>query len=181
MALIIEDGTIVAGADSWVTVAELETYLSAYGNTLAAADEAAKEVLLRKAQRSISTRLTFTGDLVEQAQTTAIPRYWPDYIKGFSVASDEIPQDFKDAQCEMAWAIDQGADPFADRTADNAVKGSMTGERNKAGPVETETEYAETSRGKQYDATSMRNYTAVMALLMPYIDGSAGQVRVYRS
>lgn len=181
MALTIEDGTIVSGADSWITVVELEAYLSPFGRTLTAADETAKEVLLRKAQRAISTRYTLAGDLVEQEQATALPRYWPDYIKGFSIGSDEIPRDFKDAQAELAWAIDQGSDPFADRSASNAAKGAQTSTRAKAGPVETENEYSDIGHSGKYDALDMANYTAVDALLKPYLVNQGPSVRLYRS
>ncbi len=74
MTLTIEDGSIVSGADSWVTVAEWETYAASYGYTITAADEAAKEIVLRKAQRAISTRHTFQGQPVNQSQTTCAPR-----------------------------------------------------------------------------------------------------------
>lgn len=180
MTLTIEDGTIVSGADSWVTVAEWEAYADAYGYTIQAADDAAKEVILRTAQRAISTRYTFKGLPVSADQATCIPRYWGNRIKGFPVGPTVIPQDFKDAQCEMANAIDQGADPLGLRTADNIQKGAVTGSRSKAGPVEAETTYSETSGAVGYDALSMGNYTAVKALLGPYMQSGAGQVRVLR-
>lgn len=177
MALIIEDGTIAAGADSWITVAEWEAYATSYGRTVTGT-EAEKEVMLRKAQRAISTRYTFQGTRVSEAQTTCLPRNWPNAIKGFTIGADVIPQDFKDAQAELAWSIHEGADPFADVTADNAAKGAVTGARSKAGPVETETTYS--SGGASFSATSMSNYTAVMALLRPYLLSGSGQVRILR-
>lgn len=180
MTLTIEDGTIVAGADSWVTVAEWEAYAAAYGYTIQAADEAAKEVILRTAQRAISTRYVFKGVLVSDAQTTAVPRYWGGRIRGFPVAGDVVPTDFKDAQCEMANAIDQGADPLGLRTAENIQKGAISGTKNAAGPVSTETTYSESSGAVGYDALSMGNYTAVKALLGPYLQGGSGQVLVLR-
>lgn len=177
MALVIEDGSIVAGADSWITVAEWEAYASSYGNTVTGT-EAEKEVILRKAQRAISTRYTFKGDRVSAAQTTCLPRYWGTQIRGFTIGSDEIPQDFKDAQAEMAWSIHEGADPFADVTASNASSGAVAGTRSKAGPVETETTYH--TGGAAFSATSMNNYTAVKALLSPYLLSGSGQVRIFR-
>jgi len=179
MALTIEDGTIVSGADSWVTVAEWEAYATNYGHTVTGS-EAEKEVTLRKAQRAISTRYTLKGELVSSLQTTSIPRYWHTLIRGFAVASDDIPQAFKDAQCEMAWAIHEGADPLAARTADNVQRGALAGDRAKAGPVETEKTYSESSGATGYDALSMGNYTAVKSLLAPYLLSGSGQVRVMR-
>lgn len=177
MALIIEDGSIVAGADSFITVAEWETYLSAFGRTPTAATEADKEVVLRKAQRAISTRYLFQGTLVEQSQPTVLPRNWPNPIKGFTIANNVVPQDFKDAQAELAWSIDQGADPFADATT--GTLGPITGDRAKAGPVETSLTYG--SGGSTFDARSMSNYTAVNDLLRPYYAAVQNGIQVRAS
>ena len=177
MALIIEDGSIVANANSFITVAEWETYLSLYGKT-ATGDTTAKETNLIKAQRAISTRYTFDGTPVEQAQATCLPRDWSKKVKGFTVADDVVPQDFKDAQAELAFDIQEGADPFANAT--EGAKGPVTYERAKAGPVETQTQYG--SGGAPFNPRSMANYTAVNDLLRPYFAaGSSGlQTRMER-
>lgn len=177
MALIIEDGTIVASANSFITVAEWETYLTLYGKS-ATGDTAAKETNLIKAQRAISTRYTFDGTLVEQAQATVLPRNWSRKIKGFTIANNVVPQDFKDAQSELAWAIQEGADPFADAT--QGILGPLTGDKAKAGPVETGKTYG--SGGSSFNPRAMGNYTAVNDLLKPYFAaGSNGlQIRVER-
>lgn len=78
----------------------------------------------------------------------------------------------------MAWSIHEGADPFADVTASNASSGAVAGTRSKAGPVETETTYH--TGGAAFSATSMNNYTAVKALLSPYLLSGSGQVRIFR-
>lgn len=173
MALIIEDGTIVADANSFITVAEWETYLALYGKVATGA-EADKEVALIKAQRAISTRYNFDGALVEQAQPTCLPRNWSKPIKGFTIANNVVPQDFKDAQAELAFDIQEGADPFANATA--GAKGPVTGERSKAGPVETETQYG--SGGTPFNPRSMSNYTAVNDLLRPYLAAGANGLQV---
>jgi hypothetical protein len=176
--LIIEDGSVVAGANSFITVAELEAYLTDLGRTLTAATEDAKEVLLIKAQRAISTRLTYWGDPVSQDQRTCLPRNWNRYIDGFLVGNDVVPQDFKDAQAEMAWSIDQGADPFADRSTATQVKGAETASSAKAGPVETSKTYGDA--GVTYDPLAMSNYVAAMALLKPYTRSTSAQIKMVR-
>ena len=176
--LIIEDGSIVAGANSWITVAEWDTYNAQYGRTPNATTDDEKELALIKAQRAISTLLTYWGQPVSQTQTTCLPRYWQRVINGFTIGSDQIPQDFKDAQAELAWSIDHGADPFADRTADNTKRGVETGERNKAGPVETSSTYSDV--GIVFDPRAMSNYTAAYALLSPYVAGNGAQIRMQR-
>ena len=177
MALIIEDGTIVANANSFITVAEWETYLTLYGKT-ATGTETEKETNLILSQRAISTRYTFDGMIVEQAQSTCLPRNWSRKIKGFYIANDVVPQDFKDAQAELAFDIQEGADPFAD--AVQGVLGPLTGDRAKAGPVETDKSYG--SGGSSFNPRAMSNYTAVNDLLNPYFAaGSNGlQIRMER-
>jgi hypothetical protein len=177
MALIIEDGTIVANANSFITVAEWEAYLTLYGKQ-ATGTEADKETSLIKAQRAISTRYTFDGALVEQAQATCLPRNWTKNIKGFTVASNIVPQDFKDAQAELAFDIQGGADPFANAT--EGAKGPVLYERAKAGPAETQTQYG--SGGAPFNPRSMANYTSTNDLLRPYLAAGASglQVRMER-
>ena len=177
--LIIEDGTIVANANSWITSAEWDDYNALYDRTPNATTEDEKAVVLIKAQRAISTRLTYWGQMVSQTQTTCLPRDWNRYIKGFLIGDDVVPQDFKDAQSELAWSIDQGSDPFADQTSDNAKRGAVTGENSKAGPVSTGATYSDV--GIVFDPRSMSNYTATMALLDPYVAGGQGaQVQMVR-
>lgn len=177
MALIIEDGTIVAGADSWITVAEWESYLSAFGHT-PSGTEAEKEVILRKAEKAISTRYTFDGDLVEQDQSTCLPRHWSKPINGFTISADTVPRDFKNAQAELAWSIHGGADPFADATS--GALGPLVGNKSKAGPVEVEKTYG--NGGSPFDPRSMSNYTATQDLLRPYLasGSSKHQIRMAR-
>ena len=177
MAIVIEDGSIVAGANSFITVAEWETYLEVYGKN-ATGDTTAKETNLIKAQRAISTRYIFDGSPVEQAQATCLPRDWSRKIKGFTIASDAIPQDFKDAQAELAFDIQSGSDPFANAT--EGVLGPLTGDRSKAGPAEVQKTYG--SGGTTFDPRSMSNYTAANDLLRPYLGaGSSGlQIKLGR-
>ncbi len=173
MALIIEDGTIVANANSFITVAEWETYLALYGKA-ATGTETDKETALIKAQRAISTRYNFDGTLVEQTQSTCLPRNWSKPIKGFTIANNVVPQDFKDAQAELAFDIQEGADPFANAT--EGALGPKTKQRDKAGPVETESEYG--NGGTPYDPRSMSNYTSTNDLLRPYLAAGSSRYQV---
>ena len=177
MAIIIEDGSIVAGSNSFITVAEWETYLSLYGKEATGSTDD-KEKNLIKAQRAISTRYTFDGTPVDQAQATCLPRNWTKKIKGFDVAADVVPQDFKDAQAELAYNIQSGADPFANAT--EGARGPIISEQSKAGPLDAQTQYG--SGGTPFNPLSMANYTAVNDLLRHYFAaGSSGlQTRLGR-
>jgi len=177
MTLIVEDGSVVAGANSFITVAEWEAYLTLYGK-MATGNTTAKETALIKAQRAISTRYTFDGTPVEQEQSTCLPRTWTKAVRGFVPASDAVLQDFKDAQAELAYDIQHGADPFATRTSRGE---NVTSETSKAGPVETSVTYG--GGGSNYDSLDMSNYTASHALLRPYLAAGSGgaQIRLERA
>lgn len=72
MALVIEDGTGVAGADSFATAAELAARAIAYGWALPP-DVDAQEVLLRRAAVQMSA-LGWKGRKVSMTQALAWPR-----------------------------------------------------------------------------------------------------------
>ena len=107
MAIIVEDGTIVANSNSYVTELELTTYATDRGLTLTVATD----VLLLKANDYLET-LTFKGSRYTKDQSLQWPRTGV-YIDGFSVAMDEIPNDLKTAQLALAVEIDSGNDPLA--------------------------------------------------------------------
>lgn len=126
MALTIEDGSIVANADSYATVAELTAYAAARGQTIAGTD-GANEILLRKAMDYINSQESrFQGYRVdEENQLHAFPRYNV-YRGSFLLPSDEIPREAKYAQ--MALAIEAyTADLLPTIEAD--AKGSVIEER----------------------------------------------------
>lgn len=103
MALIIEDGSGVANADSFSTVAEARAYASARGVTLPV-DDLEVEVLLRKAADFIEAlESQLKGSRVLSSQALAWPRegvYIFDDIE--PLVSSEIPALLKKAQNQLA-------------------------------------------------------------------------------
>lgn len=107
MALTIETGAIVAGADSYVSAADATTYHVARGNATWTGTDAVKEAALLKAAAYLDGhyRNRWKGDRVEPATQ---PMEWPRYgvcvsnAGGIFLDSNVIPQRLKDAQCELA-------------------------------------------------------------------------------
>lgn len=102
MALVIEDGTIVADADSFVSVAEIRGYALERGVVLSATDSDV-EILARKAMdwfRSIED--TLNGTRVAKAQTLPYPRCNVK-VYGFDVEETEIPELVKEIQMQAAF------------------------------------------------------------------------------
>lgn len=107
MAIVIEDGTIVTGANSYATEAELTAYALARGTTIASG----QETLLLKAMDYLE-QLDYVGTKYTKDQ----PLQWPRdgvYIDGFPYTTTEIPPQVVTAQLAVALAINSGFDPLA--------------------------------------------------------------------
>ena len=122
MAIIVEDGTIVAGANSYVSEAELTAYASARGVTLTGNTEA----LLLNAMDYIES-LSYIGTKVSSTQ----PLQWPRYnvvIDGYYFPNNEIPEILKSGLMQTAMAIDSGTDPLSpiERPLSSATVGPVS-------------------------------------------------------
>jgi len=105
--IIVEDGTIVVNANSYITVAELDTYAADRGVTIATVD---KTILLIEAMDYIES-LFYKGIKVTDAQELQWPRS-DVVVDSFFIATDEIPKLLKDGQAEVALSTDNGESPL---------------------------------------------------------------------
>ena len=108
MAIVVEDGSIVTGANSYITEAELTAYATARGVTLTGNTEQ----LLIESMDYIESQ-NFKGIKSTEGQ----PLQWPRYdvvVDGYLISNDEIPQLLKDAEAETAMAIDIDNNPLDD-------------------------------------------------------------------
>ncbi|MGX5220235.1 DnaT-like ssDNA-binding protein [Pseudomonas segetis] len=163
MALVIEDGSIVPGADSYSTVAELDAYATNYGVTIPD-DDAAKESVLRRAYLEMNA-MPWKGEPVSMDQTGAWPRY--DVCRGrFILPSNSIPPSVKQGQ--MALAAEIHGDDLVDP---DTKQGAIT--REKTGPLETE--YATISKSASKPAATRQSYAQFTGLLE-----SSNQIKLVR-
>ena len=101
MALIIEDGSIVANANSYTTDSELIAYASARGVTIPVL-EADRDILQIKAVDFInSNESDMQGIRTDSTQVLSFPRVGV-YANDYYVESDVIPLTLKNAQLEAA-------------------------------------------------------------------------------
>lgn len=101
MSLIIESGAIVDGAESFVSVAELDSYASKRGLSLPT-ESAEKEILLVKAMDYLLGREDdLQGQRVSIEQALPFPRDNV-MVNGFSLASYDVPVQIKQAQMQLA-------------------------------------------------------------------------------
>lgn len=131
MALTVETGAIVPNADSYITLVDARTYAAARGITISATDGTA-EIQLRKAFDYLeSLRGSYKGVKVDTAQTAQWPRAYVT-IDGIDLASNVIPTELKNAQVQLAAAVNSGIDIMPTSTGTAFIK------REKVGPIDTE-------------------------------------------
>lgn len=105
MALILETGASVAGADTYVTVQQLRAYAAKRGATLpatGATGDAACEVLLTKAMDYLQAQEhRYMGERTHFNQPLAWPRFDVE-INGYDLDPNSIPDELKSAQMVLA-------------------------------------------------------------------------------
>lgn len=120
MALVIETGQVVSGADSYVDLAAADLYHADRGNTSwGVATDTDKEIALRKAAQYLDG--TYLSRWKGRLLTALQPRQWPRYgvqlldVRSFSAENYDggfnngllpaniIPEQIKQAQCELAF------------------------------------------------------------------------------
>lgn len=168
MAIISEDGTGKADAESFISVADASTYHTARGNAAwaALASDAIREQALRKATDYMEQvfKLRWAGFRKTTTQALSWPRSWvpmQDSPSGYGTfpsyyADDEVPAAVANACAELALKAST-ATLYADET-----RGVL---REKIGPLETE-----------YDPYSPQatQYKAIDAMLRPFLSGNGG-------
>lgn len=170
MAFTVEDGTIVAGANSYTTIAYADAYFEDRDNTVWAVvvDDADKEGYLIRATDYIESVYgrRFIGEMVETDQPLSWPRTDAD-----PYADDVIPDRLQKAACEYALRAIDGPlmpDPAIDATGFSSVV-----KKKVVGPIEKEFEIYGSS------AMTVRPYPAADALIAPLIMPGSG-TRVIR-
>lgn len=103
MALTVENGTGLANADSFVSVADADTYWAARNDTAwAAAEVATKEAALRMAAEYIGFAYRWTGFKRLDTQSLAWPRVSVSDVYGLPVSNAIVPNEVRQASFLLA-------------------------------------------------------------------------------
>ena len=105
MPLIVEDGTGLPDADSYVSVTDCEAYATARGMTFSASPADDAEAALRRATAWVdgSFRARFPGRRRNgRGQALEWPRIGAEDQEGNAIADNEIPVEIVQATCEAA-------------------------------------------------------------------------------
>jgi hypothetical protein len=164
MALIIEDGSIVVGAESYATAAELVVYAANFSKTIPT-DAAVQEALLRRAALQMDA-ICWKGNAVTRDQPLSWPRY--NMVRhGWPLPLNVIPPQVKAGQMALATEI------YADDLVDpNTKSGAIT--KKVVGPLEFD--YAPASPIITKPASVRQSYAQFTGLVEP-----TGQLKLSRS
>lgn len=129
MALTVETGAIVTGANSYISRADAIAFAADRGVTLAATT-ATDAMIIKAADYLESFAARFVGEPVSRTQPLAWPRYGA-VVEGFEWSSDEIPRQVINAQLAVLLEINAGDDPFNPTPAvgpvtEKTVSGAVT-------------------------------------------------------
>lgn len=141
MALTVEDGTGKADADSYVALADFDTFLTDRNITTSATD-AAKEAALREATSHIDANYRFPSDPLYSAQALSFPRFSQYYVDGKLITA--IPAKLLEAVNVLANEALSGSLAPMDDTS------RITRKREKIDVIEEETEYDGAKGGRKF-------------------------------
>jgi hypothetical protein len=99
MALVIEDGTGVSGANSFVTDAEYVAYAAARALTVASTADLREIELIKSMDYLFSKEPNMKGQRTLDAQENVYPRQ-DVFIRGVLLGNNAIPTELKNAQME---------------------------------------------------------------------------------
>jgi len=177
MTLVLEDGSGVAGADTYATLDEFKAYWDLHGETTAVkeADDCKMEIALRIATQylELSCGPVFIGFKRTKAQGLHFPVNSGVRNDGFTLDTTEIPQEVKDAEFELAERSLAGTNLF-DPDQVGGV-GSIQSTTKKVGPIEKKTEFTEAGQDIE------TNFPKVNQILGQIIHDFSGFSPVIRS
>lgn len=101
MALVVEDGSGLDDAESYLSVADADSYHTNRGNSGWDGDETAKEAALRKATQYLDATYSWKGSISSTTQALNFPRTNVFDSQGRDL-SNGIPQKVKNATAELA-------------------------------------------------------------------------------
>jgi hypothetical protein len=162
MALIIEDGTIVTDANSYITIAEYRLYGSERGLTITADDTLAEQQLKRSMDYLLTYEDDYQGYRQSSEQELSFPRS-PIYVFGFD-QSGQIPVNLKNGQARLAY------DAASSELQTNGAGQEVIEEQ--VGPLKT--------KYNPNGATNPQpNFTEALSILDPLFKEGTGSINVF--
>lgn len=166
MALVVEDGTGLANAESYISVAAASARHTSLGNLAwaTAASDTIREQALRRAAAYMEQayRERWRGTRLLRAQALSWPRYGA-MADGYPIDSNIVPADVAAVNADLALRA------LSDDLNADLERGVL---RKKLGPIE-----------KEFDPYSpqQKRYRAIDMALAPYLKGAGASVSLVRA
>lgn len=173
MPFIVEDGTGVDGANSYVSLEYANEYFTLRNRTEWTGTDAVKQGYLISATDYIEAIFgrRFIGEMTDMSQPLSWPRTNTDEYLETAYAEDEIPDVLKRACCEYAYQIIVGGELLPTPAVD-ASGFSVVTTREAVGPIETEYRVA----GSSGRPMTVRSYPKADSLMAGLLLPSSGRV-----
>ena len=164
MAFIVEDGTVVAGANAYETVAEFKAYWADRNVTFTQDDPTIRGAIVISTQY-VDLNNKWKGAIVISDQPLDWPRVGVTDDEGRIIPSLTVPDQLKNAVAE--YAKRQLTAPIQPDVAD---EGALKKVKKKVDVIETETEYQDNTGGY----FGLRSYPLADNYLIGLIRGGVG-------
>ena len=177
MATIVkEDGSVVSGANSYVTESEVSVYFTDVGKDdtawLALTSTGKEQAVLRSA-RFLEAEFgpDFMGTRRQRGQALSWPRYGVTGLDNYLVDSTTVPSEVLLAQFELIFKTVDGTEFYTD-----VAESSSTLEEKEVqiGPIKSKKKYRTSAAGEAFHAY-------VESLLDPYLRGGANVIELMRA
>lgn len=126
MTLIVEDGSIVADADSFISLSRGRELASRFGLTISPDDDTANIELIQGAMYVNAQESRMSGDRVSAEQTMCYPRSYV-YKYGFLIPDNSIPNELEKAQIYAAAEIHANGSPWSTNNGQVVASESVSG------------------------------------------------------
>jgi len=163
MALVVEDGTGLSTAESYISIADADTYIAAYKGADATWDGASdsdKEIAARQATQYLDGVYNWMGEIYRSEQALDWPRNYIYNDRGLMEVG--IPTKLEQATAEVMFLIIGGTSISEDVTRSSQVT------REKVDVIEVEYEPG---------ATQQPSFPKVNRLLADFVHSSGSIVR----
>lgn len=179
--LIVEDGTIVASAESYVSVVDADAILARLYHPAELASwngfvETTKEIWLRRSFEFLEAVFSgrWMGSRVNSLQRSEWPRYdvrspEDDWYVDYNV----IPEDLKIGQAKLALAMSNGADPLASDAVTSDMPRTVTSESFRIGPLSESYTY---EPGMNTTGLTESQYPFLLPLLRKYLNSRGSRL-----
>lgn len=164
MAFVAEDGTGLANANSYATIAFADEYFADRGITAWTGDDTVKQQKLVQATDYLETRFTFDGVPYSEEQALHFP-----ILDDATGEPAELPVNLLKATAE--YALRALSAPLAPDPTVDATGGRVIAKTEKVGPLEETTQYSPTAAIQRF-----RPYPAADILLKGLVVDTSNQV-----